>query len=203
MTIFRNAFIFSVVIILFTSCATSYKPIIPESVRFSAEENSSNFSYRFDVLREAGNRKLSRKEERKLVRVVAVKLVNNTGQTLKYGYNFKIYSENAEIEVLSASRTVSYIRQSVPSYLLYLALTPAKLTFTSGYKQSSFPLGLILGPGLAGINMAISGTANKNLRTELETSTIIDKEIKPGETFYGLIGIYDNHFMPLTIKISN
>ena len=203
MAISRNALIFSIIIILFTSCATSYKAIIPDSVNFPAAENGSNFSYRFDVLREAGNRKLAKKEERKLVRVVAVKLVNNTGQTLKYGYNYKIYSENAEIEVLSATRTTSYIRQSVPSYLLYLALTPAKLTFTSGYKQSSFPLGFILGPGLAGINMAISGTANKNLRTELENNTIIDKEIKPGETFYGLIGIYDNHFMPLTIKIAN
>ncbi|MGO8055819.1 hypothetical protein, partial [Rhizobium leguminosarum] len=56
--------------------------------------------------------------------------------------------------------------------------------------------------GITAGNMIVAGSANKRFRSELEENNIIGREIKPGETFYGLISISDNSYMPLTMKIT-
>jgi hypothetical protein len=68
-------------------------------------------------------------------------------------------------------------------------------------QSSSTPIGLVVGPALAGGNMLIASSANKNFKTELLNNSIKDREIKAGETFYGLIAINDNGFMPLSLEM--
>jgi hypothetical protein len=68
--------------------------------------------------------------------------------------------------------------------------------------STSIPIGYVVGPGITAGNMIIAGSANKNFRDELVENSIIGRDIRPGETFYGLIGISDYSYMPLTMKIT-
>jgi hypothetical protein len=188
---------------LFAFCAASYRPISPSSLQFPQSTTSNNFAYKYDVLIQANNRKLAKKEMQSPIKVVAVKIVNNTSQTLKYGVNYKIYAGDREGNILAADAVTSQIKETVPTYLLYLLLTPTKLTVSTATSSNSYPIGLILGPTLTAINVGVSATANKHFRMELEEYSLQDKEIKPGETVYGLIGIESSGFAPLTLKITS
>jgi hypothetical protein len=76
------------------------------------------------------------------------------------------------------------------------------LRTTTETSSNSFPIGLILGPALAGLNVGIAATANHNFRVELEEFNIVNKEIKDGETAYGLIGIQSRDIAPLKLKLN-
>lgn len=66
---------------------------------------------------------------------------------------------------------------------------------------SSTPVGLILGPGLAGGNMIAAGSANKNFKNELSKFNIYGQTIKKGEVKFGLIGIMSNSYESLKLKV--
>jgi hypothetical protein len=71
------------------------------------------------------------------------------------------------------------------------------------YSSSSetFPIGLIIGPGLAGGNVAVAATANARLKQDLLQFELFDKIIKPGETVYGLVAIPEMGFVPLRVVV--
>lgn len=192
-----------VIAFLFASCASSYKAVDPGSLHYTSTDSSETFAYKYDILAQARNKKYAKKEGKNHIRVIAVRINNNTEQTLKYGENYKIYSGNQEVEILPVSTVTNSLKQTVPAYLLYLLLTPAKLTVSSGMSQSSTPIGLVIGPGLAILNVAIAASANSNFKKEMEAYSIVNKEIKPGDTLYGLIAIQNTDFLPLSIKIIN
>lgn len=188
---------------LFSSCAASYRPVMPNTLHYpESTTQGDNFWYKYDVLVLSHNRKLARKEFNSAVRVVAVKIYNNTGQTLKYGVNYKLYSGDQEAEVLAPAETAHYIRETVPLYLLYLLFTPMTLTTNNGTSSSTLPIGLIIGPALTGINVGVAATANSHFRNELEQYNLVNTEIKPGETVYGLIGIMARDYGTLSMKIT-
>jgi hypothetical protein len=196
--------IFCLAILVFiSSCAASYKSVSPSRLNFVSTENDSSFFYKYDVLKQAGNIKLSKKEWKKKVNIVAVKIINSTGMSLKYGQNYKIFSGNNEVPVLPVSGAASAIRQEAPLYLLYLLLTPMKLTVTTGASRSVTPIGFVVGPGLAAFNVLKAANANRKFKNEMEACSITDKEIKPGETLYGLIGIPYNQYQPLKLRLVN
>ena len=184
--------------IFFCSCAASYKPIMPSKVIYPSVENGGPLSYRYNVLRLAGNKKLAKKEDKFNVRIVAIRIVNNSNRVLRHGYNFDLYSGDQRARLLEPEVVSATVKQSVPIYLLYLLLTPMRFETTS----SSIPIGLVIGPGITAGNMIVAGSANKRFREELVEYSIVEREIKPGETFYGLIGISDNSYMPLTLKFT-
>ena len=185
-----------------SSCASSYKTINPSSIDFPQSEKDAIFSYKYNVLKESRNRKLAKKEDKRHMRIIAVKIVNTTDQTLLYGANYKIFSMNREIRLLDPETAAVVVKQRVPTYLLYLLFTPIRMTVTTPDRVSVTPIGLVLGPALAGRNMAVAASSNKRFRKELIASSIIERPIPPGETFYGLIAIQDNQFMPLTLNLA-
>jgi len=195
--------LFSIVIAaLFSSCASSYKSINPEGLRYPQPENGELFSYSYGALRQSKNRKLAKKEEKSYISIVAVKIVNNTGRTLRYGHNFNIYSDNEAIELVPVTEITKHIKQTVPTYLFYLLLTPMRFNIATEESKSSIPVGLVVGPGLAAINMLKASGANKKFKYELEEYNITHREIKNGETFYGLVGISTIDRAPLTLKLT-
>ena len=188
----------AVLCIFLSSCAASYKPIMPSKVIYPSVDNGDQFSYRYNVLRLAGNKKLAKKEDKFNVRIVAIRIVNTSNRVLRYGYNFDLYSGDQRARLLEPNVVSATVKQSVPIYLLYLLLTP--MTFETS--SASIPIGYVVGPGVTAGNMIVAGSANKRFREELEENSIIEREIKPGETFYGLIGISDNSYMPLSLKMT-
>jgi hypothetical protein len=190
------------IILIFTSCAATYKRINPPLVKYPAIDEAGTFSYQYDVIRRAGNKKLAKKELKAYMHVVAIKIYNNTGQTLEYGKNYKIFSGIHEAALLGPQITGDIVKQKSGYHLFYLLFTTMTLNTDDGTGNgSSIPIGLVIGPALAFGNMAVAATANKRFRSELVAFDIENKVIAPGETVYGLITLRENGHLPLTLKM--
>ena len=193
------------IVLLLSSCASGYNLIRPD--RMNYQTNLSNqdieFSYKYGVLNERGNKKYAKKESAKDTRVVAVKKTNNSAQPFVFGEDLKIHSNGSPVNLLEPKHIHQNLKQGVPIYLLYLLLTPMQLYPASSADDSSdegIPIGLALGPGITAGNMIGAGSANSNFLKELESNFLNGRTIDAGETVYGLIGLYDAAFSPLTLE---
>jgi hypothetical protein len=160
-----------------------------------------SLSYKYDVLAERGNKRYSRKEAKKAIKVVAVQVTNNTETPLTFGKDIAFFSGENQIFPLEPLATKQMLKQQVATYLPYLLLTPIKLFVSSGRSTDVYPIGYALGPGITVGNMAVAGTANSNLYNELEMYNLLGKEIQPGEVVYGIIAVRDMGYTPLSIKM--
>jgi hypothetical protein len=155
-----------------------------------------DFSYKYGVLNERGNKKYVKKESLRGIKLVAVKITNNSDQAYVFGQNLKIHANGIPTNILEPQLIHQNLKQGVPIYLLYLLLTPMQLIT----EDSSTPIGLVIGPGVTAGNMIVAGSANDAFKTELESNYLYGKTINAGETVYGIIGIYDTGFSPLTVE---
>ena len=207
MTILKITLLFLFFISL-TSCASGYKKIAPKEINYLSTniDNGVKLEYKYDLL----HKKYAKKEEKKDVKLVAVKITNESDKDLMFGKDTKLTFENGkEVFVMENERVFKALKQSPASYLFYLLLSPiniytTKTTYDNGYNQdssSSFPIGIILGPGIAGGNMIAASSANAKFKSELMVNNINGTVIRIGETKYGLIGIKSNSFEALKIKV--
>ncbi|RCS26116.1 hypothetical protein DUT90_10080 [Polaribacter sp. WD7] len=190
-----------IVISTLTSCASGYRMIEPKSINYvsTKETNNVKLEYKYDLL----DKKYAKKELKKGIKLVAIKITNNSEKDLTFGRDVKLTYENGtEIFVMDNTKAFTSLKQSPASYLWYLLLTPLNLqTIENGVPTSSTPIGLAIGPGLAGVNMIAAGSANKKFKTEMLEYNINGTLLKKGETKYGLIGIRADSFDSLKLKI--
>ena len=151
---------------LMSSCAKSYYELNPAKIMYAASTKFEDIllEYRYDVLSEKGNTKNSKKEAKHNVKLIAVRITNNTKAVISIGKNAAFYSGNSMIYPMDAMSLQNNLKQSVPSHLWYLLLSPVTLSING---SKDFPIGLIVGPAIAGGNMLVASNANKNLYTEL------------------------------------
>jgi len=194
------------ILILLTSCASGYKKVNPTSLNYISKSftNDVVLEYKYDLL----ENKYKKKEEKSKIKMVAVKITSNSDKDLVFGNNLQLVYENGNsVLLLENEKVYTTVKQSPASYLWYLLLSPIQFyTYsTNQYGQTkvdnSFPIGLIVGPGLSGGNMIAASSANSNLLKELRDYNIIGKTIKKGETVYGLIGIQSDSYESLKLKI--
>ncbi len=199
---FFNSGIIVLVLFILSACAQSYQPINPHRLNLTSSNGLENITlnYRYDVLMEKGNDKNAKKERANNVKLVAVRITNNTSQVLNIGNNAAFYTGNTVIYPMDPISLSNALKQSVPSHLLYLLFAPLTLSVNG---SDPFPIGLLLGPGLSGGNMIAASKANKNLYSELKQYDIMFRDIKPGESVIGLVGFRDIDYVPLTIKLFN
>ena len=180
------------------ACASSYNAIRPELLNYQSNQSTQevDFFYRYDVLNERGNKKYAKKESRSGVKVVAVKIVNNSKKAFTFGEDLKVHRNGTPVNLMTPDLVISSLKQGVPIYLLYLLLTPMRLITP----QDDYPIGLLVGPGITVGNMAVASTANKRLEREMADNFLNGKVVQPGETVYGIIGIADQGYSPLELK---
>lgn len=192
-------------VLFLNSCASGYKKIQPKTINFASrsENNSVVLEYKYDLL----DKKYKKKELINGLKVIAVKVTNNSANDLVFGKDIRLTYENGnELNVLETNVVYKTIKQSPASYLWYLLLSPMQFqtmtTNSNGQQQtsSSTPIGLVIGPGLAGGNMIAASSANKNFQSDLTENDIIGKVIKKGETVYGIIGIRSNNYDSIKVK---
>jgi len=190
-------------VFVLTGCASYYRPINPPTVSYDSRETNEGvvFSYKYDVLRESGNKKFADKEIKKGVKLIAVKITNNTGSMLNIGRDIAFYSGNKQLTPMNPIVIKESIKQITPGYLTYLLLTLVNVYVTNGSSTQTYQVGLILGPAVTIGNMAVAGAANKNLLKELDLYNIQDKDVEVGETVYGIVGFRDLGYSPLTLKV--
>jgi hypothetical protein len=192
-------------VLFLTNCASGYKKIQPKSITFASrsENNSVVLEYKYDLL----EKKYKKKELNNGLKVIAVKVTNNSVNDLVFGKDIRLTYENGnELNLLETNVVYKAIKQSPTSYLWYLLLSPMQFqtmtTNSNGQQQtsSSTPIGLVIGPGLAGGNIIAASSANKNFQNDLLENDIIGKVIKKGETVYGIIGIQSNNYDSIKVK---
>lgn len=203
---FKKILVLSLLYLFFSSCASSYKNIDPSKFNYISNDKNEKvtFSYKYDIL----NKKYSKKETKNDVKLVAVKVTNSSENELIIGDNLElIYGDGNQLTLLENKEIFKSLKQSPASYLWYLLLTPTQFYTTStnsnGYTEqtSSFPIGVIIGPGIAGGNMLAASTANKKFKQDLLDYNLLGKKIKPGETVYGLLGIRSKMYNSIYIKL--
>ena len=198
-----NKIYFLGILLLCLSCASTYKNIDPETLGYStySEEDGIRFSYQTNVLQNSGNRKYVKKENRSGVSVLAVKITNNTPESIIFNEDVVLQSGMNTYGLLTPDQISSVIKQNSASYLLFLLLIPMKLTVSNNGETSEYSIGYAVGPGIALGNLAMAAKANSNFNNELMEYSLINKEIRSGETVYGLVGIRDYNFGSLDLKI--
>jgi hypothetical protein len=181
------------------SCASTYKPLRPDATSFgnTSKVDEITFSYKLGVLREHGNNKYAKREDRKAIRLASIKIVNNSTRPITIGKDVAFYIGNSELPLMEPAILHKELKQGVPIYLLYLLLTPMK--FYSDDDEGT-PIGLVIGPGVSIGNMAAAGSANKKFLAELNTFNLVNKTIEPGQTVYGIIGTRDIGYNPISLK---
>ncbi|MHB0756530.1 hypothetical protein [Polaribacter sp. M15] len=195
-----------VVVVLYASCASSYQTINPQTVNYlsKSEDQGVKLEYKYELL----NKKYKKKELAKGVRLIAIKITNNSANDLVFGENVTLnYDNGSAIYVMDNDRVFTSLKQSPASYLWYLLLTPTNLYTTeteNGYQTQNtvFPIGLILGPGLTAGNMTAASTANKKFKSDLIRYNLNGLTIKQGQTVSGLIGIRSDDYNAINIKVN-
>jgi len=189
-------------LMLLSSCASRYKRINPETVVYNSisTDNSITMEYKYDVL----TKKYKKKEGKKKLRVVAIRITNR-GETEKViGQDIRfVYQSGAELSLLDHKIIFKSLKQHPATHLLYMLFTPLNIYVSDGYNgsTSTIPVGLAIGPGLTLGNVLTSSGANRKFRKELEAKSLIGKIIKPGETVSGVIGIAAEGYDPIQIKV--
>jgi hypothetical protein len=192
-----------VAILCMSGCAVSYRPINPSSINYAVHDvqDGLELSYKYDVLSDQGNRKYAKKETNNGIKVIAVKITNHRDTTIIIGRTAAFYNGANKLDLLAPQAVKSVIKQNVPGYLPYLLLTFVNLYVSTNGEKTTYPIGLVLGPAVTGGNMAVAGVANKNLLKDLTKYDIMNQDIKKGETAFGVIGIRQNDFVPLSLKM--
>lgn len=203
MKLSKIGFLLAIIIIL-NSCASGYQMINPNSLNYNSidTKNGISLKYKYDLL----NKKYAKKETKKGVKIVAIKITNNSENDIVFGKDMKLAYENGnELYIMENNKVFKSLKQNTITYLLYLLLTPMTFNKTTsnenGVKTSSTPIGLVIGPGLAGGNMIVAGSANKKFKTELLEFNLNGITIKKGETTSGLIGIKSDNYDAIKIKM--
>ncbi|AXT52111.1 hypothetical protein D1818_15150 [Aquimarina sp. BL5] len=195
-----------VIATLMGSCASGYKTIVPAQINYksSSVDQSVVLNYEYNLL----NKRYSKKEIKKGVKLIAVKITNNGDRDLVFDKDILLQNQSGTpLTILESKQVFKKLKQSVPSYLWYLLLAPLNLqtTKTNEFGQTTsnnvFPVGLIVGPGIAGGNMIVAGSANKKFKMDLYMYNLQGTRIKKGSTVYGLVGIKSNTFKAIDIKL--
>jgi len=189
--------------ILLNSCASSYSRINPEAVRYENNQTAGNidFSYRYAVIADAGNKRYASYEREYNIQVVAVKIKNNSESTLKIGENVKFYTNEKEVQIIEPATASNQLQQSFIGYFLYLLLTPLKLFVASGENVETYPIGYILGPGITALNVIKATSANSSIKDDLSKYNVIGKELKSGEILTGILILRQDGYNALSVKL--
>lgn len=189
-------------VILFNSCASSYKTVQPHTMSYNSKSVGDDvlFEYRYDLL----DKKYAKKEARNNVRLVAVRITNNSDKELTIGQDLKFaYDGGRKVYVMDNERAFKSLKQNSATYLFYLLLAPVNLytTKVSGneVKTQSYPIGLAIGPGLSIGNMVAAGSANKKLKGQLQALNVMGLKVAPGKTVSGLICIRSSSYNALEL----
>lgn len=199
----------SAVLLVFTlifcsSCARSYYKLEPENLSYtqSEQKNGLTFSYQYSVLR---NRYL-KKEDRKNIKLIAVKCINNTDRDLVFGTDIQLMREKGKTaDFAGESYVYDELRQRPASHLWWLLFTLFTVSFTDGttyggQKTTTIPVGYALGPILTLTNVSVAAGANKGFKADLKKYNLLGRTIPKGDTVYGLAGVRTLRYEKLSLK---
>ena len=188
--------------LILCSCAGSYHPVLVGNLNYESAASGDNVEmhYKYDVLRQSGNKKYAKKEIAKNIRVIAVQFPNMSDRPVNFSEDVEIYSGSRTIIPLPPELARKELKQIAPLHLLWCLLW-INISKCDGYDCSSTLLPV--GPAIGLFNMLKASGANKNLLAELTRYNMLNKTIAPGETLNGLRTIAAESGQPLQIRLKD
>ncbi len=184
-----------------SGCASLYNEINPASIGFLSNDSKNliTLEYKYELL----ERKYAKKENKSGVKLIAVKISNDSEKDIVFGKDVSLMYENgSELFMMETSDVYKSLKQNSATYLLYLLLTPMTFDVTeNGQVTSSTPVGLAVGPGIAGYNVITASSSNKRFGAELVNYNMLGETIKRGESKTGLIGIRSSTYDAIRLMI--
>ena len=191
---------------LTTSCAGSYTAIQPSRIATYTSTPSTSpveLAYQFDALRQqGGNKKYIKKEAKNGYHVVAVRVTNKSDREINFSRDIDLLYGDRPVTPTPSIAAAHDLRQGVVIYLLYLLLNP-RVGATTDPRTGALTGGttLPLGPFIAGGNMLGASSANTNLRKEFAAHDLTNRNIKPGETVYGIMSMREISVAPMRAEL--
>ncbi|MFT6149768.1 MAG: hypothetical protein ACJAUH_002462 [Saprospiraceae bacterium] len=193
----KKVFLPFLVLLFVSGCASNYYPInlsaLPSDRQ--GEINGINYGYSKNVLSKTGNKKYAKKEVKRGINVISVKIKNNTDYEISVKDDLIFRMGNKELEPLESVVVTDNIRQPAPLYALYGLLF---LNITRNNQGVSLPIGVPIAIG----NIAVASSANRKFREDFSIYNIRNEKIAPGETLSGLVAFRDNASGTLVITRS-
>lgn len=203
----RQAIFWVVLSLLFTQCAFKYRPVHPPTVRYVVREKGRDldYAYLYNVLSfrnnaSRPNTKYAKREQKYGYQIVAVRITNKTTDTLNYSDDIEITTDLGKVQLVPNEQAAWEIRQKLWPHLfwIYANFRVDDCVFDCrGDANGSFiPLGYFLMTR----NLLRAHFANTKLKQEFAEYNLYERNIKPGETVYGIIAIKSVAFQPLYIR---
>ena len=107
-----------VTIFSFTSCASGYKNIQPKTINYLSTNSDSGITmeYKYNLL----HKKYAKKEVKKGVKLIAIKVKNESDRDVMFGRDIKLTYENgADVQIMENEKVFKTLKQSPTSYLFY------------------------------------------------------------------------------------
>lgn len=190
-------------VLLLSNCASVYKPIKPNKLNYNSISESKNVTLEYQYA--SLNGKYKKKGLAKGVKIISVKISNNSDKDFIFGEDIKlVYGKDRPVYTMQKDKIFSALKQAPATHLLYLLLTPLQFNTIgeNGQIEDSTPIGLVIGPGIALGNMLTASGANGKLKKELNTFDLQGKTIKKGTTIHGLIGVRSENYDAIKIEVN-
>lgn len=180
---------------MLSSCAGIYKRSNPADFRYTTKRESGPLEYYYitNVFDRLGAKKYKRKEKKKGVVLIALKLVNKSSDTILITENnLKISNQTRNVILLSPMQYYNKVKQKSGFYFFWNFLPNGYYTnetsVTNGQrvitpKYHFLPIGM----SLSLLNFFVSRNSNKALKSDLFKYDLIGQKLLPGETVYGFL----------------
>ena len=195
-------------IVLLQACAVNYHKINIENYHYKMyDEYNNNIRISIadtNVFNESNNHRISRKNTRKKLLVLPVKLENISEDTIKVAdLKIELFYDFEKALILSPSSYYKKINQK--AYLhgieILIGLVAISSPGSSGFSWNPYnPFNLMMPLGIYNINKAIR--ANNELKNDLNTLNVLDKTIYPHSFQYGIICVKTRHNNQLMIRLN-
>ena len=162
------------------------------------ETNGVYYGYSKNVLAKTANKKYAKKEVKRGISVLSVKIKNDTDKEISVKDDLKFTMGGKELEPLETVVVTDNIKQISPLYALYGLLF---LNLESNTPTSSSRISLPIGVPIAIGNIIVASSANRDFRENFGVYNVKDAKIAPGESLSGLIAFRDNASGTLVITM--
>jgi len=197
--------------LLLSGCASTYHPLQLDNLVYSPGDTIKGISYgyRYNILKEQGNKKYARKELEKNIKFVAFTFTNSSLKPINLVNDLEYYQYGTrKINPLDPNSIENAFEQDPDKYYADLWLMICNgygvQSSTSGSNTSShfifIPIGIIIGPEMTIVNISIAKKANLLFGKDLDIFTPFSI-IMPGQKTFVLISFGDISERPIRIRL--
>jgi hypothetical protein len=193
-TLFIKIFFLIATTLLFVACASTHKPIMLTAYHYSTPQelnDSIAVSYNTNVQRISDNGWYAKKEDKRGMVAIGVKVVNYSSQPIVLTKeNFGVYGRDSRKPVLTSLEYSQKIKQRVGIHLLHALYGPWAITWDTDPQGHSTDVHFIYIPigALIGIGNAIRASrANQNNAADINRLQIWNKTIPARGELTGII----------------